>query len=247
MTKRVNIFTPVYHRFQKTRLALDSIIESIEQSENDVYLYIGVNGIENDEMRDWLAQMGFHDKVRVFMAEKNIGKAHIINYMHERVESSDYFISVDSDMVAHENDKYNWIDELVKLMEWQPAENFALFSTWQDEYNAHLLDKQDKRTEFIGHEIWYGTFWGVAGGCVIMRNSDFIKIGRYTIYDVYSGDDAFLMRKISEQMKKLVGITATIKLKHQANLPEEEAYQQWKVMKCQGKLPVGANTKGFYD
>jgi len=247
MNKTVNIFTPVYHRFGKTKISIESIIDSIDKSVNDVNLNIGVNGVENEEMGNWLNELSTHERIRVFNAEKNVGKAHIVNHMHERVSSVDYFISIDSDMVAHENDKYNWIDELVNLMEWPPAQNFGVFSTWQDESNAHILDAQNKRTTFGEHEIWYGAFGGVAGGCVIMKDSDFLKIGRYTVFDVYNGDDALLMRKTAELLRKLVGITATIKLKHQANLPEEGEYQQWKFMKSQGQLPLGANTKGFYD
>lgn len=245
--KVVNIYTPTYYRFEKTKRALESIIESVDSSENDVNFFIGDNNTKDETMRGWLKSLARSDeKIKVFMAEKNIGKAAIINHMHKKTRDCDYFISIDSDMVAYENNKYNWVDELVKLMEWEPAKNFGLFSTWQDEFCAHVLNLQKERTEFMGHFIKYGNFSGVAGGCVIVRNEDFLKIGRYIIHDIYSGDDALLMRNISN-LGKLVGITETIRLIHQANTPDETDYQKWKVDKCRGKIKVGADTKGFWD
>jgi hypothetical protein len=246
--KRVKLFTAVYHRFAKTKISLDSIIESIEQSENDAQLMVGINGSENEEMTEWLKDLATHDKVKIFFAKKNIGKAHIINEMHKAEGSDiDYFISVDSDMVARENNKYNWIDEFVKLMEHPAAQNFGLFSSWQDGMNAHNLSIMKERTEFLGHFIKYGGYNGTAGGCVIMRNSDFLKIGRYHVYDVYNGDDAIMMNKTYHQLKKLVGVTEDIKLEHLENTTEEKDYQEWKVNKCYGKLPCGPGTKGFWD
>lgn len=243
---KVNIYTPTYYRFKKTKKAIDSIVESVNQSANDVMLYVGDNDSQDEQMKNWLKNdLAKHEKVKIFLSPKNIGKGMIINEMHKNTRDCDYFISIDSDMLADENDKYNWIDELVKLMEWEPAKNFGLFSTWQKEYNAHLLEQQTERTEFLGHEIWYGTFGGVAGGCVIMKNEDFLNIGRYNLIDIYSGDDALLMRNVSEKMNKLVGITNTIRLTHQANEPDEKDYQQWKIDKCHGKIPRG--DKGFWD
>lgn len=242
----VNIYTPTYYRLEKTKRSLLSIIESVNSSKNDVMLFIGDNDTKIPEMKEWLKSL-FSDKVKVFFSNKNVGKGAIINHMHQHTRPCDYFISIDSDMVADENDQYNWIDELVKLMEWEPAKNFGLFSTFQKEYNAHRLEWMDQRTEFLGHWIKYGKYNGVAGGCVIVKNEDFLKIGRYNLLDVYSADDALLMLNIATKLNKLVGITETIRLVHQKNEPEEMAYQQWKVDKCYGKIPLGVNTKGFYD
>jgi len=244
--KTVNIFTPTYYRFGKTKRAIESIIETIEQSENDVELYIGDNNTKLEDMRLWLKDLpAKHPKVNVFFSNKNVGKGAMINYLHSNTGSSDYFISIDSDMLSDEHDQYNWIDELVKLMEWGPAKNFGLFSTWQKVYNAHILDHVKERTEFLGHKIWYGAFNGVAGGCVIMRNEDFLKVGRYNLIDIYSGDDALLMRNVDQILGKYVGITETIRLVHQPNEKEELEYQQWKIDKCYGKIPY--SNKGFWD
>lgn len=243
---KVNIFSPVYHRFSKTMISLNSIIESINQSQHDVKLFVGINGVENDSMRNWLNNLP-NNTIRLFNSSRNIGKAAIVNYMVDNVEEADYFISIDSDMVARENDKYNWIDELVKIMEFEPAQNFGLLSTWQDGNNCHLLDKLNERTEFLGQHIRYGEFYGVAGGCFIMRDKEFKWLGKYQVIDIYNGDDALLMQNINRHLQKLIGVTENIKLEHIPNYPEEQKYQQWKIDKCYGKLPIGKHTKGFWD
>jgi len=248
MTKKVKIYTPTYYRYEKTRRAIDSIVESIEQSKNEVTLYIGDNDTKGPQMREWLKQLAQHPQVKVFFSDKNLGKGAMINQMHEKTgDDADYFISIDSDMLSDEHDQYNWIDELVKIMEHGPAKNFGLLSVYQKENNAHVLKEQKERTEFLGHHIMYGTFWGIAGGCVIMRNQDFIDIGRYNLVDVYSGDDALLMRNVTNKMKKLVGITEDIRLVHQANEEYEKDYQQWKIDKCHGKIKCDTKGKGFWD
>jgi hypothetical protein len=246
MKKKVNIFSPIYHRFEKTKRSIESIIESVDSSIHDVTLCLGVNGIEHQEMNNWLETLVVRKNIVVYNPNKNLGKAGVVNYMYKHHDDGDYVISVDSDMVAHQNNRYNWIDELVKLSECPGAKNFGLFSTYQDEANAHLLKAQTQKTEFLGHYIIFGAFYGVAGGCVILKNSLFKEIEMYTEYDVYSGDDAFLMKKINAK-KKLIGITTTIRLLHQKNDEQEKAYQDWKIAKCHGRLPIGKNTKGFWD
>jgi hypothetical protein len=243
--KTVNIYTPTYFRFEKTKKAIDSIIESVNTSKNDVLLCVGDNNTKIPEMVEWLKSIASNN-VKLFLSGSNVGKGAIINYMHEKTRPCDYFISIDSDMLADENTQYNWIDELVKLMEWEPAKNFGLLSTYQKENSAHRLEIQKEQTEFLGHFVKFGAFWGVAGGCIIMKNSDFLSVGRYNLIDIYSGDDALLMRNVDNKLKKMVGIVETIKLTHQHNTPDEEKYQQWKVDKCYGKIPLGM-TKGFYD
>lgn len=250
--KVVNIYTPVYHRFLKTKTSIESIIETINNSKNDVNLHIGVNGLEggkNGLMDEWIKCLAKNSKVKVFIGEKNYGKAFMINHMFNHSRKCNYVISIDSDMIADENDKYNWIDEFVKIMEWEPAKNFGLLSSWQKEQNCHIMDNLNERTEFFGHWIKYGTgiSQGIAGGCVIMKEKDFVDMGKYELFDIYSGDDALLIKKVSKQLGKLVGIVETIKLTHPYNDPEENDYQIWKFNKCRGKLPIGLDTKGFYD
>ena len=242
--KTVNIFTPIYHRFTKTKQSVESMIDSIYTSINNVHLCIGINGIENDDMRKWVDSMGKLNRVTLFDPKENYGKAKVINAMYKVSRAADYVISIDSDMIAHEHNKYNWIDELVKVMEADSKKAFGVLSTWQDESNCHVLNSQHLRTKIINHEIWHGSFGGVAGGCIILRNDVFRKIDGYTVLDVYNGDDALLMRKING-LGLHVGIVSSIKLRHPNNLPEEGSYQAWKIKKAHGAIPAGS--KGFWD
>lgn len=248
MTKKINIYTPVYHRFDKTKQSLESIIDSIQKSINDIKLYVGINGIEggeNSPMEKWLNEIDKHDFVTLFKSSRNVGKAYIINEMYKKYKECDYVVSIDSDMIADENDQYNWIDELVKIMEHEPAKNFGLLSTWQKVGNCHVLKNLNQRTEFLGHWIKFGPS-GIAGGCVIIRKKDFDDIGGYQPIDIYNGDDALLMRNISAK-NKLIGVVETIRLTHPETPSHELNYQEWKSKKAYGKLPNGLNTKGFWD
>jgi len=239
----INIYSPIYHRFAKTKIAIESVISSLKNSEHDVKLFLGVNGIEGDkngEMFTWLNSLD-SDNVKVFYAKKNIGKAAIINEMYKNTRKAEYFISIDSDMEAIHEAEYNWIDEGVKTL--TSNEQFGVLSTFQEGNNCHLLDKQNSK---IG-TILYGTFWGIAGGCIFLTVKDFERIGLYTVYDVYNGDDAFIMRKCKEILRKEVGITSNVSLKHIENYENEDRYQEWKIKKCTGQLPCGSGAKGYYD
>lgn len=249
--KTINLYTPVYHRFIKTKKSIESIIESIKSSTNDVMLHIGVNGVEggkNSMMEDWLKSLANNNKVRLFFGQKNYGKAVMINYMANNSRESEYTISIDSDMIAKKHKKFNWIDELVKLMESPLYNEFGLLSSWQEENNCHMLKNLPYNYEFLNHKILFGqSGYGIAGGCIILKTKDFNDIGKYKEYDLYTGDDAFLMHKTRDILKKKAGVVETIKLVHPYNDTEEKEYQQWKLDKSSGKLPIGLNTKGFYD
>lgn len=243
MIKTVNIFSPTYHRLEKTKKSINSLIESVNQSKNDVNFFIGDNN-SPPEMKEWLKSL-VNDKVKIFLCEKNIGKAAIVNYMHGQVRDSEYFVSVDSDMLATHNHEYNWIDCMVEILSSFPP--LGVVSAFQEGNNCHALHTLHNSVMIKTYKILHGHFGGVAGGCFMMRNRDFNQIGKYTVYDVYNGDDAFIMRKTFEQLGKMTGVVENIKLEHIANDPEEAGYQAWKLAKAFGNIPNGEGTKGFYD
>ena len=75
MTKKVNIYCPTYHRFEKTKESILSIIESIGLSDNDVHLYI-VDNNSPEEMKNWLISKSC-ENVTVQLLEENVGKVTI--------------------------------------------------------------------------------------------------------------------------------------------------------------------------
>ena len=240
---KVNIYSPLYHRFKKTKLAIESVMESVSSSVNDVELYLGVNGLEDGvdgPMHQWLQGITT-EKIKVFISPKNVGKAAVINSMHTQARPCDYVISIDSDMEAVENGDYNWIDRSVEHI--NANQDFGVLSSFQLGGNCHVLHMQKQER----NNIMFGAPGGVAGGCFIMRSNEFNAIGMYTVYDVYNGDDAYIMRKTTMDLKKQVGIMKDVRLLHIENYEDEAGYQQWKIAKAHGALPNGAGTKGYFD
>lgn len=246
---KVNIYSPTYHRFEKTKVAVSSIIDTINSSENDVRYFLCDNN-SPQEMKDWLVKQDKdNDKVETFLSPVNYGKAKLVNQVHSKARDCDYVISIDSDM-RNTHLEYNWIDELVKIMGNVPK--LGVLSTFQEGSNCHhlhalphthVVNLPNKTT----HKIKYGHFGGVAGGCIILRTREFNSFGMYTIRDVYNADDALIMRKCNEVLKKVVAVSETIALEHMVNEPSEKDYQEWKIKKSKGEIPNGEDTKGFYD
>jgi GT2 family glycosyltransferase len=243
---RVHIYTPTYHRFEKTKRSIETIIESINNSKHDTHLYIGDNNSPL-EMKKWLLDQET-EKIHIYLNSKNIGKAATVNFLHAKYPKCDFVSSIDSDMLAVHNSEYNWIDDMVEILE--KDSTIGLLSCFQEGATCH-------KTECLYHEIKlkvsreqsvkHGFFGGIAGGCLMMRQPEFNAISGYTVIDVYNGDDALLLRKVHEKLQKLVCVTMDIKLVHPVNDQDEAHYQEWKTLKALGKIPNGAGTKGFFD
>ena len=106
MAKKVNIYCPTYHRFEKTKDSISSIINSMVMSNNDVMLYI-IDNNSPQEMKDWLEGQS-SENVVVELLKENVGKGDAINDSFYKSRQSDYVISIDSDIVNKHN--INWID-----------------------------------------------------------------------------------------------------------------------------------------
>ncbi|MCB0279212.1 MAG: hypothetical protein KDD94_06910, partial [Calditrichaeota bacterium] len=123
----------------------------------------------------------------------------------------------------------------------------GVISAYQEGANCHKLNLLSK-TYFVGkNKIIEGNYKAVAGGCFMMRAFEFEKIKGYTVSDIYSGDDASIMKKCHHILKKKAVVCETVALQHMLNEENENAYQAWKIAKARGEIPQGENTKGFYD
>jgi hypothetical protein len=242
----VNIYTPTYYRFGKTKKAVESIVESVRKSKHDVHLFIGDNNSKEEGMQEWLQSLATLPFVVLFQSNRNIGKAKIINTMHEKTRTCDYFVSIDSDMLDDEHDQYNWIDEMVSMFESKEGKRFALLATEQKANCCHHVKMMPKTLNIDKHTIKHGVYHAIAGGCVMMPNADFIKLGRYQMMDIYTGDDALLMLNVVNKLKKELGIVTTVRLTHMHNEPYEKEYQEWKVERSVSGKNRGMN-KGFWD
>jgi hypothetical protein len=217
---KVNIFTPTYHRFEMTKRSIISIINNVQSSIYDTTLYICDNN-SPVEMKEWLLSLQ-NDKVKVFLNDKNIGKAEIINKVYDLNSECDYFISIDSDFIADE--EYNFIDAMVWCI--TNFTDFGLLSTFQKENDQQLWGDLKKEQTIGSHVVGFDRYHGVAGGCIILKKDVWDLVGRYDTYGgVYGYDDALLMQAVNSKNKK-VGVIKTVKLTHPFD--EDKKYIEWK-------------------
>jgi|SaaInlStandDraft_1057018.scaffolds.fasta_scaffold01698_2 hypothetical protein len=246
---RINIYSPTYHRFEKTKVAVESIIKTVNESVHDVKYYLCDNN-SPQEMKDWLCkQVDENERLEGFFCEENWGKAKIVNHVHSTARECEFVVSIDSDM-RNVHSEYNWIDEMVSILGNVPQ--IGVLSTFQEGANCHHLHTVPQRIKVQfpdgkEHLVRHGAFGGIAGGCIMLRTVEFNNIGMYQVYDVYNGDDAMIMRKTHEKMKKICAVSETVALEHMQNYEDEKEYQAWKIKKCQGHITSAPGTKGFFD
>lgn len=232
---KVNIFTPTYHRFDMTKRSLESIIPFVNSSVYDTTLYICDNN-SPPEMQEWLKTL-IDKRVKVFLSEKNIGKAAIVNKVYAQNSECTHIISIDSDMIADE--EYNFIDGMVWCIE--HFNDFGLLSTFQKGKDCQLWRGLTEKVSLEKHEICYGRYNCVAGGCIILKKEIWESIGGYcTEGKVYGFDDAIMMQDIHTKLKKKVGVINTVKLTHPYD--DDKQYQSWKLKNVSSR-----KSEGFYD
>ena len=243
MTKKVNIYCPTYHRFEKTKESILSIIESVDLSDNDVHLYI-VDNDSPEEMKDWLAGNSC-DNVTVKLLRENIGKGSAINKAHKEAREAEYIISIDSDLINKR--EINWIDMFVEVMEIDNSWGL-IACDFQEGLNVHLVKTLNKKATVGEYTIKHGSN-GIGGCALIMKYNDFTKVGGYTNPDIYNGDDGHLIRSVLSELKKKCGICEQAILYHP--LPEEgleSMYQRWKFAKAHRSIPWDKTPNtGFYE
>ena len=231
---KINIFTPTYHRFEMTKRSLESIIPFVNSSIYDTTLYICDNN-SPDEMKEWLKTL-VGDRVKLYLHEKNIGKAAIINEVYRHNNDCTHVISIDSDMIADEEN--NFIDGMIWCIEHFPK--FGLLSTFQKENDQQLWDMLSKEVTNGSQTVAFDKFNGVAGGCVILKKEMWDSIGGYNTYGgVYGFDDGLLMQSV---MLKgfLTGVIKTLKLTHPYD--DDKKYVDWKSKNIQKR-----RDKGYYE
>ncbi len=268
--KKVNIYTATYYRFEKTKKSIMSIIELAEDSIHDVKIYIGDNNTKNQEMREWLETINKnYEDVEVYFSDKNIGKANIINLLYKNIKdipgssegrdknnnnNVDYIFSIDSDMHTADEFKYNTFDKMIEILE--TCVNIGLVSSNQAELSQHWYGRTIEVRENMGFKLGY-TFdgIGVAGGCVVLRKSDWDKIGGYKEnHDIYTGDDSILTYNVFRKLGMEAVIAHDYFMVHPTGREDELEYTKWKMESWQRDnikfikdAYTGSNTKGFYD
>jgi len=244
---KIYIFTPTYHRFEKTKTSLLSIKESIEHSSNEVKLFIGDNNSPR-EMVEWLRKTFRGDEFYLYESNKNLGKSRMVNKLWADCDKKcDVVVSIDSDMIA--DPSTNWIDTCSELI--IKIKEFGLLATNQSGSCQHLWDRLEYTYKYDENTIKYNQYNGVAGGCVFLRRDDWEFIKGYVegSLPVFGGSDAYLMFSISTLLRKECGVIENVTLFHPDSNNEED-YMDWKLKMSRQirgeQLGLDPN-KGFYD
>ena len=251
---KINLYLATYHRMEKTKKSLRSIVEDVKLSKNDIKVYIGDNSPNFPEMREWLREFEEDNKdlVSVHFGEKNIGKSGMVNHLYENSRDCDYLFSIDSDMVVSK--ETNFVDEMIFYL--TRLENCGLISSNQSDCCQHWFGKSIDVITRQGLKVGFSEDGiGIAGGCVCLRSDDWEKIGKYKEgHDIYTGDDGILTHNIGKILGKYVYVSMDCTLDHPSPGEEEKEYTEWKgkswqrdQLKFLNKDYKGENTKGFYD
>lgn len=246
----INIYIPTYYRLEKTKKSILTIAETAQKSKHDIRVYIGDNNTKLPEMRAWLKSIDF--AVTYFHPE-NIGKANMVNLLHQQARSCDYIFSIDSDMVV-ESQAFNPFDHMIECLE--RCDNIGLVSSQQKDCNQHWFGRGVNVLKERGFDLGYSPNWvGIAGGCVCMRRNDWDKLGGYKKnHDIYTGDDGILTYNVARKLGKRVVVDMQVFLLHPKPGEEEKGYTEWKAKSWQrdGLKFIkdsyqGSNKKGYYD
>ena len=250
---KINVYLVTYHRIDKTKTSLESIVKGCKLSKYDVKIYIGDNSPNFPELREWLQELDQKEEiVSVHLGEKNIGKSGMVNHLYRNSRKCDYLFSIDSDMIVEKN--HNFVDEMIFHL--TRLENCGLVSSNQKECNQHWFGKSVEEIYQNGMKIGYSRDGvGIAGGCVCLRSEDWEAIGMYKEnHDIYTGDDGILTHNIEKLLYKYVYISVDCSLTHPFPGEEEKEYTEWKMeswkrdqLKFLNKDYTGENKKGFYD
>ena len=241
---KINLFSITYHRFDDTKKSLPTIIEAVNTSKNDVTLYVGDNNSPQD-MRDWLVDITIYNpKIKLYLGEKNIGKPLFVNTLYQKHNDCDYIMFVDSDMIADENNQYNFIDKMVEVLIDNPQ--FGLLSSFQKENSCHILPNSKKMTTNGNTIIYNETEKGIGGGCCIMSKKDWMGIGgKFMVLNLYGYDDAIMVRDTVYRLNKMVGVVENVKLIHPFDTNKD--YYKWKKTNESKQYRDISNLKGFFD
>ena len=248
--KIVNVYIPVYYRFNKTKNCIESIRKAASESSYDVKLYIGDNNTKLETMKNWLKNI----EEEVFFSSKNIGKANIVNKMHSISRKCDYIFSIDGDMCADNTKDYNIFDSMIMCLE--KGENVGLVSSFQYGQCEHwfngTIQVEKSNNIYLGFSK---SGIGIAGGCIVMKTKDWDKIGGYKEnHDIYTGDDGILTYKVYRYLNKVCAVSMDYGMIHPGPEEDEKGYLEWKRKRWQKDNLnflkdnyTGSVKKGYYD
>lgn len=234
--KKVGIFVPVYHRDNKTKKSISSLLET-EAKDIELYVYVGINGaspeliVYLEEIKQDFLIKGIN--YNVFKSKTNIGKPKIVNLMVECIAVEvDYIISFDSDMIVSDPD---WIIKFIEIFETYTGDKkIGALCAQQTGNCCHVLDKDPYEIKVGKYTLRYrhGNE-GSAGGVLMTHFTTWNMLNGYRAFSKYGSDDGHMALDLANN-DLIMPVVLEIELFH----PFEEnlGYADWKVRSIRGEL-----------
>lgn len=223
---KVPIILTTYHRKEAFKKCILPLYNSTDQP---IYIIDNSCGGLDKELL-WAKTLS--ENITIFKNNKNIGKAASIQlYYKEIAKDTQWFISMDSDIIVRSND----IDNLIKsgnelLKKGYPV---SLLAPALNSGNNPILE-QIKNNQLDTHKI--GTMYHLENGlyineflagCLLLINTLFFnEIGGFKQQKIYGGDDGELS-KITKQNEMISVLNTNVECVHY-RLDETKEYIKWK-------------------
>lgn len=247
----IGIFIPVYHRDDKVRACINSLLDMEKVEGLHTRVMIGINGASYI-LRDWLIN-DIRDKANERWSSYetcdfcgNIGKPEAINKLVKLATTDrrlDYVVSCDSDMVAKDP---RWLAKLVEAFELFPEwKDLGCLSTEQSGERCHVLDKDPFTYRSLDGRYTYVTRAGnegVAGGCLITPYHVWRTLGGYHAHRLYASDDGHFALSCA-QHNLLMCVVNEVVLEHPRG--DDPGYSSWKHRALSDTLK-DEEKKGYY-
>jgi len=238
--KKINIYSPTYHREDIARQFVPSLLDSMSRSNYDVKAFIGDNN-SPETMKNWLKSQSFDD-LEVHLFDKNYGKGHVVNTMHNNARSADYVMTIDSDIICKNND--NWIDMYVDILESEPK--IGIVSARFQEGVSHSYKNLNQTLKVNGYDLIHGSVL-IGGACLTMSSEMWREIGGYTSKDLYAGDDGSLMYNCIRKRFKIAAVCMSTELYHLDDDPNFKIWKNDRFKKFRKKQWTLEPNTGYYE
>jgi len=170
--------------------------------------------------------------VIIHRADKNYGKAHIVNTMFKECHTDEkYLFTMDSDIIFDPTE-FNMLRRLITTITTankNSGKTLGMLALNQKVECCHWHNMMDVKTVINGEILQRSSQnVGIAGGCLFITINAFKKVNGYRVMGIYAGDDGFLLHDLIVNDYPVFVIT-TIGVIHNFNEKVYNGnYQRWK-------------------
>lgn len=246
------IFCPDNIRFERNLAAIKSFHAFLLNNQSDILdnVIITYGGYGKDEyfeqIKDEIKKID--SKIDVYKFQKNVGKAITVNAITkdilEKYKDIEYLWLNDADIRVpfKANNYFKRLIEAANKSEEIRKIPFGMLGCAQLEENCHFKSCWKNQLAYINSDgekerlVWPDIPSGIAGGSIFIKSLVWNKLGGYTIFGCYGGDDAIILLQTgragySWQVFDTLGVI------HPSE--NDEKYKMWKYQVCQRNNSVG--------